>query len=268
MNRRRVFALAAALLAAIVPLAAQQATTPAPSQKLSVQAQQFRLGNPLIYEFQHLDDDSAMAVVRLAQTMFGVHFTFEPRLHAVVLSSVIGGDAEKAVDFLKHYDVPPPPAPQIHFVAYLIRAADAPPPNAKIDSPIPQQLEDVVAEMKKSFVYTHYTLLDTVTSVSQGGASASDMLPGLAATQLGYEINYADVSVSPDRKAVNVRPFRFQLHSMAAKDTAVSSISSNITVHDGQKLVLGKVRLPEVTVDSGIIRRNPDLFVVLTVKVE
>ncbi len=255
MNRRTVLTVAAALLATIAPAAAQQ-----------VKVMPEGRPDPVLYEFKHLDNESAMAVTHLAQTMFSVTISWEPKLHTVVLYSGNREQLQKAADFVKRYDVPPPPEPQIRFIAYLIRAGEAPPLAGKSPqdaaSPVPAQLDEVVAEMKKSFVYAHYALLDTVTSVSHGSAAAADILPGLP---YAYSVDYGDVAVSPDRKGVNVRPFQFQLRNGggAGKDSVISSISSNITIHEGQKLVLGKVRLPAY----GSLPRA-DLFVVLTVKVE
>jgi hypothetical protein len=55
---------------------------------------------------------------------------------------------------------------------------------------------------------------------------------------------------------VTIRPFRFVLRHLPGNSE--SSISSNITVHEGQKLVLGKLRMSD----------DADVFVVLTVKAE
>ncbi len=270
MNRRAVFSLAIAFLAA-EPAAAQQLSG-APQQKVLADRP-----DPVLYEFKHLDNESALAVIHLAQTMFSISMSWEAKLHTVVLYSASRDQLQKAADFVKRYDVPPPPEPQIHFVAYLIRAGDPPSQGSALQSgvnPIPAQLEDVVTEMKKSFVYPNYALLDTVTSVSHGGAGASDMLPGRSAFALGYDIEYGNVSVSPDRKSVNVKPFLFQLHNGGglAKENVTSSFTSNITIHEGQKLVLGKVRMPREIVErpgnEPTLGERADLFVVLTVKVE
>jgi len=143
-------------------------------------------------------------------------------------------------------------------VAYLIRASNA---KSEADgehlSPIPKQLDDAIAEMKSSLIYARYDLLTTVTSVSQGAASASDRAPFSPGNfAYSYTIEFANVTVAPDHKSVTIRPFQFVLHHLA--NNSVSSISSNITVREGQKLVLGKVRMSD----------DADVFVVLTVKAE
>ena len=83
MNKRRVFAVAAALLSVIAPSVAQQqsgaqqATTPAPSQKVSAGGY-FRNPVPVLYEFKYLDDESAGAVLHLAQLMFRIKAPMSP----------------------------------------------------------------------------------------------------------------------------------------------------------------------------------------------
>jgi hypothetical protein len=248
MNRRAILWLAAAFLPSFPGLA--QPVQPAAQRP-----------EPTLYEFKHLDRESAQAVAHLATTLFNVMVEYTPPLHVAVIvpmRNAVPDWREKTLEFLKRYDVPPPPEPQVHYVAYLIRASNA---KSEEDSqhliPIPKQLDDAIAEMKSSLVYARYNLLTTVTSVSQGAASASDRVPPVQGSpDYSYTIDYANVTVAPDHKSVAIRPFQFVLHHLG--NNIASSISSNITVREGQKLVLGKVRMSE----------DSDVFVVLTAKVE
>jgi hypothetical protein len=247
MNRRAFLPLVAALL----PLAAGW-------------AQQTRVvttrTEPALYEFKNLSASSAHAVCHVANTLFGVLIEYSPEVRIALISPNGPGAApdwrEKTIDFLKKYDVPPPPEPQVRYVAYLIRASNGKEADSPHVSPIPRQLDDAITEMKSSLAYARYDLLTTVTSVSQGGASASDPLP---ADGRRYAIEYGHVTVAPDHKSISINPFQFRLESPGTPTgNVLSSISSNITIHEGQKLVMGKVHYGP----------DADIFVILTAKVE
>ena len=247
MNRRAILLLVAALASCAASLAqpGETAQTAAPRTETG------------IYEFKHLDHESAKAVAHLAMTLFNVVVEYTPPLRVAVirpLRNAVPDWQQKTLDFLRRYDVAPPPEPQVHYTAYLIRASNTDSQHAV--SPIPKPLDDAIAEMKSSLIYARYGLLTTVTSISQGAASASDRFPG-DFSDYGYTIDYTGATVAPDHKSVTIRPFRFVLVHYRPVNTE-SSISSNITVHEGQKLVLGKLRMSD----------DADVFVVLTVKAE
>lgn len=248
MNRRAILLLAAVLFPLVPALAQPVQANPANAPRQE----------PTIYEFKHLNQESAAAVARLAGEMFNVMTDYTPPLRVAVIRpmrNAVPDWQQKTLDFLKRYDVPPPPEPQVHYTAYLIRASNA---KSSADdqhlNPIPKQLDDAIAEMKGTLNYARYDLLTTVTSVSQGAASASDRVPVF---DYAYKIEYANVFVAPDHKSVSIRPFLFSLHLLIG-DNVSSMISSNITVREGQKLVLGKLRMSD----------DADVFVVLTVKAE
>ncbi len=174
----------------------------------------------------------------------------------------------KAEEMLKRYDVAAPtlpPEPEVDFVAYFVRASTsaggvASPPG----QPIPPVLQEAIAEMKKTFAYTEYTLLDTVETEVHRQAKVENMLPGVIqnATPYFYEIEYDNTELSPDRKTVTVNPFRFTVRipvqSASNMQYQDSGVTTSVVLHEGQKLVIGKVR-------TGF--NNPaDIFLVLTVR--
>ena len=165
---------------------------------------------------------------------------------------------EKTLELLKRYDVAPTPPPRVEFVAYLVWASvnyGSPP-----GQPIPAAIEEAVAEMKKTFAYTDYKLLDTVSTDVRRHAEVENILPGASgATVLSYTINYGNSAVSSDGKTVNVNPFRFSLRIPSGGTALSTGITTEVAIHEGQKLVLGKVRIgPDDSVN---------IFLVLTVKV-
>ena len=61
-------------------------------------------------------------------------------------------------------------------MAYLVRASDheGVPPG----QPIPPAIQDAVAEMKSTFAYTHYSLLDTVSTDVRRHTEIENMVTG------------------------------------------------------------------------------------------
>lgn len=166
---------------------------------------------------------------------------------------------EKTLELLKRYDVAPTPPPRVEFVAYLVWASAhyGNPPG----QPIPAAIEEAVVEMKKTFAYTDYKLLDTVSTDVHHHAEIDNILPGAssAGTAFFYTINYGDTAISDDRKTVNVDPFRFSLRIPSGGTYQSTGITTDVAIHEGQKLVLGKVR---TGLDDSV-----NIFLILTVKV-
>jgi hypothetical protein len=169
---------------------------------------------------------------------------------------------EKTRELLKRYDVATTPPPRVEFVAYLVWASSnyGSPPG----QPIPAAIEEAVAEMKKTFAYTDYKLLDTVSTGVRHHAEVDNLLPGAlpgafsAGPAYSYTINYGDTAVSNDGKTVNVNPFRFSLRIPSGGTYQNVGIATDVAIREGQKLVLGKVR---IGIDDSV-----NIFLVLTVK--
>ena len=118
--------------------------------------------------------------------------------------------------------------------------------------------------MKKTFAYTDYKLLDTVSTGVRHHAEVDNLLPGAlpgafsAGPAYSYTINYGDTAVSNDGKTVNVNPFRFSLRIPSGGTYQNVGIATDVAIREGQKLVLGKVR---IGIDDSV-----NIFLVLTVK--
>ena len=99
-----------------------------------------------------------------------------------------------------------------------------------------------------------------MSTVVRHHTEVENILPGASgATALSYTINYGNAAVSNDGKTVNVNPFRFSLRIPSGGTYLSSGITTDVAIHEGQKLVLGKVRIgPDDSVN---------IFLVLTVKV-
>jgi len=225
----------------------------------------------ITYEFKNVDIDRAAEVVTFVgqleehRVMIQLNGPFKTAVIRPDPGAWANGgntspdEMEKTLELLKHYDVAPTPPPRVEFVAYLVWASvhyGSPP-----GQPIPAAIEDAVAEMKKTFTYTDYKLLDTVSTDVHRHTEISNIVPGASwqGTVLSYKISYGNTAVSNDGKTVNVTPFGFSLLIPSGGTCLSPGITTDVAIHEGQKLVLGKVR---IGLDDSV-----NIFLVLTVKV-
>lgn len=232
-------------------LAAAQTKAPEPSRR------------SITYEFKNVDINRATEIVNFALQL---DHRVTIQLNGPFKTAIIEPNGntppesmEKTLELLKRYDVAPTPPPRVEFLAYLVWASSnyGSPPG----QPIPAAIEEAVAEMKKTFVYTDYKLLDTVSTEVRHHAEVENVLAGTN-TPGGayfYTLNYGDTAVSTDGKTVNVNPFRFSLHIPSGGAYQNVGIATDVAIREGQKLVLGKVR-------TGV-SDSVNIFLVLTVKV-
>jgi hypothetical protein len=172
----------------------------------------------------------------------------------------------KAEEYLKHFDIPAPVAPRApaaSFTIYLVRASAAPPDHPR---PLPSELDSVIAEMKRSFVYDSYSLYDTILMAPETGEIES-MIPGAQfnGTPYFYLMRRAGgTTVDVQTKTITVPNFTFTLRVPYQSGNEIklgtSSINSGIHIQEGQKLVLGKVKVDP--------QNNTDAFLVITVKLQ
>ncbi|HTX37066.1 MAG TPA: hypothetical protein VME43_18685 [Bryobacteraceae bacterium] len=223
---------------------------------------------PIIYEFKNVNADRAAEIVNFVQQVLGPRVLVQvngPFKAAIIHpQGLLGPESAvamvKAEELLKRYDVTPPPEPRIDFVAYLVRASDH--QDITPGQPIPPAIEDAVAEMRRTFAYTHYSLLDTVSTEVHHHTEVENMVTGAKAGPAGnlapffYQIAYGDTTLSADGKTVLVNPFKFSLRIPDWPDH--TGITTDLAIREGQKLVLGRVRTS--IIDS------TDIFLVLTVK--
>jgi hypothetical protein len=219
----------------------------------------------IVYEFKNVDISRAMEIANFVQQLnLRVNIQVNGPFKTAIIRPSGGGDRSddmaKAEALLKRYDVAPAPPPKIEFVAYLVRASDH--EGVAPGQPIPPAIQDAVAEMKSTFAYAHYSLLDTVSTEVRHHTEVENMVTGATAGPTGslapffYQIAYGDTVLSADGKTVFVNPFRFSLRVPDWPDHI--GITTDVAIHEGQKLVLGKVRTS--------ITDSTDIFLVLTAK--
>jgi hypothetical protein len=235
----------------LIPVAAQTK----PENNLSPKAR--------IYEPKYLKGQRAEQVARFVEKVTNVMVRWEPVVNGLLLNSMQGqaDELDKAEALLKRFDVPepvPPPERQIEMTVSLIRAfVDV----GRVQGSMPPELASVVKEMKGALPYAGFNLVETLHVNVRDGMKVEDFLPNVPHF---YSLEFHEPSVSADGKTVSVRGFRFAVKvpgAMAPGSTYQDvGIATPLTLYDGQKQVLGKIKLDPMSGD--------DLFVVLSYKLK
>ena len=99
----------------------------------------------------------------------------------------------------------------------------------------------------------HRALRDTIVLPIKSSGEVQGILPG-APTPSVYNVSYSTFGPPTESRNLNLASFQFSIKFGEIE----SHIKTDVTVREGQKLVLGKIRL---------VGTNADLFLVLTTKV-
>jgi hypothetical protein len=144
---------------------------------------------------------------------------------------------------------------------YLVEASPEP-----MQGSIPPDIASAVDQMKKTFAFKGYRLLDTIPlrAKSAAGGEANGMLPGAPdKPRSPYFLNYRQASVLEDGKTIAIQQFEFVVNVPAVNfkgepTVARSSMKTDLTLQQGQKLVVGKLSSEGVNA----------IFLILTVDVQ
>lgn len=217
--------------------------------------------NVRLYQPKNLTPERADRVVGFVRNLIafpGLMVSWENVPHAFVIRG--GRPEEEAMveALLQRYDVP---EPRVDLTVYLIRASNS--PTSPPGNPVPVELKPAVDEMKGTFAYQHYTLWDAIVLHPKGGGGETEGILPVEANgrPYGFTVGYGLYGgVATDGKSVNLANFTFSIKMpQLGKDYMESHIRTDITVREGEKLVLGKIRL--------LPGANADLFLVLSSKV-
>jgi hypothetical protein len=235
--------------------------------------------NVRMYQPKNITPDKGPRVARSVQSLSNALTTWDDVPHAFIIRGN-PQEMDMAEALLKRFDVPDP---RVELTIYLVRAsATSPGSNVSqsgyfgaqpAENSVPADLKSAIDEMKSTFNYTRYTLWDQIlVQPAANGGELQGILPAEAGSYV-YAVNYAVPGGSPlsEGKTLNLSGFTFSLKmpsnlrpraAMIAgnpPEAFESHIRTDVTVREGQKLVLGKIRL--LPAGSG------DLFLVLATKV-
>jgi hypothetical protein len=176
---------------------------------------------------------------------------FSPMLKALTITARDNTVLSEIEQIVKRFDVPPPPVLNIDVTIYLMSALGTPSSGA-----VPPELEAVVKQLKNTFSYKGYQLIDTdVIRVRAGqGGEVSGVVngaPSIGPNKTISQVKFRSASVSTDEKGRSIRidalkvGFKFPVASGEKSGEKQyqyidTGINTDVDVREGQKVVVGK----------------------------
>lgn len=221
-----------------------------------------------VLDVKYLNGDRAHRAVKLVNEFMhpGGYMRFDPVLRTAIMVGpeqiVTGAEA-----LFRKFDAPGGVQldSQIQFRVFLVEGS----PDPAAPGALPTEIAAAVDQMRKSFVYKGFRLLDTILLQARGSGEAgtTGMLPAQGDRpdiRTTYNLGFKQADVLEDAKTVIVRGLRFHLKLpiMAPNGNfnyAESNLNTDLTVQEGQKLVVGKLSSEQT--------RNA-IFLIITVDVQ
>jgi hypothetical protein len=251
---RPVVSVVMALVLAAPALAAAQESTPeakaaaaaSPSPAASPEARRgVRPGDvQKVFVINHVGVNDLVRVL----SVFPAELSGMDRDNRRVLSVSAAPAVVAAIEeTIKRLDVPPPPIKSVEITAYVLEC------SASGDAgTLPQDLQGVLVQLKKIFNYSGCALARTLYARGADGSRFAAEFNERAAGR--YEL-HGRVEVSSSATPI-VRLSGIELVTWSG--SARSRLSGDVDIHDGQRVVLGRL---------GITESGKDEIVVLTAKV-
>jgi hypothetical protein len=195
--------------------------------------------------------------------VFGARTYVNPDLHALAVSA--SPEIMPALeDAIKRLDIPAAGIQDIELTAYYLIGGDA--ENTPGSTP-PKELDSVITQLKNSFAFKTYRLLDMLEVRTRPGRSADassnpgPVAPGSpsAVTQL----HTGSLTLSADGSTVNVEGMKAGIRLPTSTGTAGQwtyidlGLNANVDIKEGQKVVVGRLS----------VNKDQALFLVLTARV-
>jgi hypothetical protein len=201
------------------------------------------------------------AIINLIR-MFGVDVTVNEQMKVLAIS----GAKEKlaaAEEAIKQLDVPSAAQKNIEITVYFVAGSDQANPGAanSLGNAIPQELQSTVTQLKSSFPFKNYGLIDVLSLRARSGVRAETTgRYGQRITQFGVSSATLDADGSMIRLDHLHAGLRNPLVDQQGKTTFIDSgISADVVdVKEGQRLVIGR---------SSLDGPEKALFLVLIAKV-
>jgi len=192
--------------------------------------------------------------------VFGVSITSNEQMKVIALS----GPKDKltaAEEAIKQLDVPSAAQKNIEITVYFVAGSDRTSPGDQPGNPIPQELQGTVTQLKSSFPFKNYGLLDVLSLRARSGVGAETSGQyGKRITQFNVRSATLDADGSMirlDRLHAGLRnPIQAETGKMTYVDTGISAEVVDVKV--GQQLVIGR---------SSMDGPEKALFLVLIAKV-
>jgi hypothetical protein len=198
-----------------------------------------------VFQFKYAD---ARALQRVLSPYGRVEA--DPMLKALTITVRDNNVLSEVEQIVKRFDVPPPPVPNIDVTIYLMSALGTPSSGA-----VPAELEPVVKQLKNTFSYKGYQLIDTEVMrvrAGQGGdvSGVVDGAPSVDGNKTISRVGFRSASVSTDEKgrAIRIDGLKIGLRiPIAAGEKKYqyidTGLNTDVDVREGQKVVVGKANM-------------------------
>jgi hypothetical protein len=170
--------------------------------------------------------------------VFGYGIKADRDLHVLAVSAP--SDVMSAIeDAIKRLDVPTAAPKDINLTAYLLLASE----HADGSNDLPAELQQVTKELKGIFAYKSFRVLDTILVRTQPGnaAHAKGVIGGTGAdaskTPYEFVVRPSAVTEDPGGRLIRLDTLNLSLRVPGGMD---AGINTEITVREGQKVVVGK----------------------------
>jgi hypothetical protein len=187
--------------------------------------------------------------------IFGYGIKADRDLHVVAVSAP--ANAMSAIeDAVKRLDVPAAAPKDIDLIVYLVVASE----QASAGGSLPSELQPVADELKKIFSYKSLRLLDSILLRTQpgNGAEADGVIemPDSGGRTSSYKFwaRPSAVTEDPNGRLIRLDNLRLSMHLPGDRE---AGINTDITVREGQRVVVGKSNMGT----------NQSLILVVTAKV-
>lgn len=167
--------------------------------------------------------------------VFGYGIKADRDMHVVAVSAP--AEAMSAIeDAVKRLDVPTSATKDIDLVVYMVVASE----QSAAGGGLPPELQAVTDELKKIFSYKSFRLLDSIVLRTQPGNRAS--ADGVVGTtdRTTYSFAVVPTTVTEDPKGRLIRLDNLNLNVHLQPGDRRTGISTEITVREGQRVVVGK----------------------------
>jgi hypothetical protein len=247
-----------ALLLIVLPLAAQEAKKEDEKSNARPVGQRVQK----LFLLKYADP------VKVAELLRVFNATVSPNsdMHALAVETAIGPSMAAIEEAIQRLDVPSAASKNIEMTAYLLLGASE---TAGAEAgAMPKELDSVVAQLKNTFAFKSYRLLDILalrTRVGQRAATNSVGRPMQVGTNMPspttqFRINSA--GIGSDETTVRIDGLnlggRIPVRSGSGEQFSFQEVglSADVDIKQGQKVVIGRVSVAESA-----------LFVVLTAQV-
>lgn len=204
-----------------------------------------------VVEVQHADVNTVTGV--LHKMGFAGNVAAEPVSRTITLR----GEPDEVAAMetvVRKLDVAPAPAKNLELTAYLLVALD----NPRDGTPLPAKLDPVIKQLRATFNYQSYQLLETLIVRNREGkeGSITGVVPSAPDMPLKtfYTFSYRSASLSTDDKGPIVRidglslgariPLPLESGSAGNKvQYQNTGVQTNVDVREGQMAVVGKANV-------------------------